>query len=90
MDYSPNQKKIYIKTQDQPSTFDHDEGLPKLPIPTLDETLDKYLASVEPFLTPKQLKTTKKLCRDFRTSQDAQHLQTLLLQRAEVCSQLFK
>ena len=84
MDYSPNQKKFYVKTLDQPSTFDRDEGLPKLPIPTLEETLDKYLASVEPFLTPKQLETTQKLCRDFKHSQDAQHLQTSLLQRAQV------
>ncbi|RLV82700.1 Carnitine O-acetyltransferase mitochondrial [Meyerozyma sp. JA9] len=38
--------------------FKFQKDLPRLPVPTLAETSAKYLRSVEPFLTPEQLKTT--------------------------------
>ena len=83
MDYSPSQKKVYIKTLDAPSTFEKDESLPRLPVPTLAETLDKYLVSLQPFLTPQELEHTSRLCRNFRESPQGQLLQRLLLERSQ-------
>lgn len=34
----------------KPRTFDETRNLPRLPIPTLDASLDKYLTSLRPFL----------------------------------------
>ena len=83
MDYSPSQKKVYIKTLDAPSTFEKDESLPRLPVPTLAETLDKYLVSLQPFLTQQELEHTSRLCRNFRESPQGQLLQRLLLERSQ-------
>lgn len=35
--------------------------LPPLPLPPLKETVDKYLHSVQPYLTPDELNVTKKV-----------------------------
>lgn len=35
--------------------------LPKLPVPPLKETVDKYLLSVQPFLTAEEMNVTKKV-----------------------------
>lgn len=83
MEYSPNQKRVYIKTLDSASTFEEDESLPRLPVPTLQETLDKYLLSVQPFLTPQELENTIQLCQSFQVSQQGQDLQTLLIERSK-------
>lgn len=40
--------------------YKYQNELPKLPVPTLQETTDKYIKSVEPFLSADQLATTKK------------------------------
>ncbi|XP_022693330.1 carnitine O-acetyltransferase-like isoform X1 [Varroa jacobsoni] len=39
--------------------------LPPLPLPPLKETVDKYLHSVQPYLTPDELNVTKKLADEF-------------------------
>lgn len=45
--------------------FRYQKDLPKLPVPTLQETSSKYLRSVEPFLTPEQLKSTTAIVQEF-------------------------
>lgn len=40
------------KTQcENASTYAHQEELPSLPVPSLEETLGKFVASVKPFLS---------------------------------------
>ncbi|KAJ1911813.1 hypothetical protein H4219_005817 [Mycoemilia scoparia] len=71
------------------STFFHQKYLPRLPIPSLQETLEKYLASVKPLLTPQEYERTKKIVARFgKISLDknsppgpGQHLQQLLIER---------
>ncbi|KAG0238321.1 hypothetical protein BGW42_005554 [Actinomortierella wolfii] len=46
-------------------TFANQHKLPKLPVPTLQETLKKYLQTIEPFLTAQELEHNKKLAADF-------------------------
>lgn len=45
--------------------FRYQKQLPKLPVPTLQETSAKYLRSVEPFLSPEQLKSTTAIVEEF-------------------------
>ena len=42
--------------------------VPKLPIPTLQETADRYVEFVSPLVTPEQLETTKKHIEEFTKS----------------------
>jgi carnitine O-acetyltransferase len=41
------------------------ESLPKLPVPTLQETADKYIKSLHPLLTPEEFETSKSAVQDF-------------------------
>lgn len=49
-----------------PRTFELDSHLPRLPLPSLQRTLDKYLRSVRPFLTDLEYLTTVKRVDNFR------------------------
>jgi len=40
-------------------------SLPRLPVPSLDQTTSKFLAAVEPLQTKEEHDATKKLVRDF-------------------------
>lgn len=52
--------------------------LPKLPVPTLQDTTDKYLKSVEPYLSPIQLQSTKKKIESFLSNQGPKLQQKLV------------
>ena len=45
--------------------FKYQKDLPRLPVPSLAETTAKYLRSVEPYLTPEQLKATTAKVEEF-------------------------
>lgn len=62
-------------------TFQFEESLPALPVPTLRSTLDCYLDSVEAIADPKQYETTEEICRRFETGIGST-LQELLLKRS--------
>lgn len=60
------------------------QNLPKLPVPKLDETLNKLLETAEPHLTPERFENTKNIVREFgRTGGVGEKLQELLERRAE-------
>ena len=60
-----------------------DAELKKYAVPSLQETLSKYIKSVEPFLTPFELNGTKKLSAELaREGGEGQKLQSLLVKRA--------
>uniref|UniRef100_A0A670Z937 Carnitine O-acetyltransferase n=1 Tax=Pseudonaja textilis TaxID=8673 RepID=A0A670Z937_PSETE len=44
----------------------HQEGLPHLPVPPLQQTLDRYLLALEPVISEEELSHTKDLVREFR------------------------
>ncbi|PVV03974.1 hypothetical protein BB560_001534 [Smittium megazygosporum] len=56
--------------------------LPKLPVPPLNETLPKYLKSLEPILSTSEFEHSKKLVEKFQNSDIAKQLQTRLENRA--------
>lgn len=48
--------------------FKYQSQLPRLPVPSLAQTCSKYLRSVEPFLSPAQLKSTTAIVEEFSRS----------------------
>ena len=52
----------------QKSTYEHQSSLPRLPIPSLEFTLNKFISTVEPLLTPTQLQQTQQIVQDFGKS----------------------
>jgi hypothetical protein len=58
--------------------------LPKLPVPNLEQTLERYLATVKPIVTDSQYERTKAMVRAFGSSNgQGPRLQEKLLQRRE-------
>lgn len=57
--------RSFSSTAKKGDLFKYQLQLPKLPVPTLSETSAKYLRSVEPFLTPEQLKSTTAIVQEF-------------------------
>eukprot|EP00794_Sanderia_malayensis_P015982 gene15982-17592_t len=48
------------------STFKHEMNLPRLPVPPLQQSMEKYLASVKPILAENEIECTKAVVDDFR------------------------
>jgi carnitine O-acetyltransferase len=60
------------------------QNLPKLPVPKLNDTLNKLLNTVEPHLSPEKFENTKNVVAEFgRTGGIGEKLQQLLEKRAE-------
>lgn len=63
-------------------TFAHQDKLPKLPIPDLESTCDKYLTALKPLQTPREHSDTKHAVQEF-LSQEGPELQEKLKNYAE-------
>lgn len=44
----------------------HQEGLPTLPVPPLQQTMERYLSVLEPIISEEELSHTRELVEDFR------------------------
>ena len=84
MDFTPNQKKHFIRNLNDDPTFANDPNLPVLPVPSLESTFNKYLKSIKPFVNGGKFKQTEQICSEFLQSRDAEKLQNLLIQRSKV------
>lgn len=76
-----NRESIYYLPDGAPSTFARDETLAKLPLPKLDETLERYQRSILPFGTDEELKTSRRIIDDFKNG-IGKKLQKLLEEKA--------
>ncbi|XP_068104580.1 carnitine O-acetyltransferase isoform X2 [Hyperolius riggenbachi] len=61
----------------------HQEGLPQLPVPPLQQTLNKYLLALKPLISQEEWDHTHKIVEDFRTSGVGERLQKGLERRAK-------
>ena len=66
----------------QEKTFQYQDELPSLPVPSLESTLEKYLKSCEPLATPEEMEHTRALVEDFKRGAGPK-LQEILEQRQE-------
>ncbi|CAH1109108.1 unnamed protein product [Psylliodes chrysocephalus] len=63
--------------------FQNSLKLPSLPVPSLNQTIEKYVKTVTPFLTESELLNTKKLLKEFSDEGGTgKKLQKLLVERA--------
>lgn len=57
---------IYVLPPDSDErTFQYDKNLPSLPLPSLSDTLNRYLESVEPLVTEEEYKKTEEIVKGF-------------------------
>ena len=61
-----SRETFYFLPEGAPSTFARDELLDKLPLPKLEETLDRYQRSLLPFGTEEELIKSRKVIEDFK------------------------
>jgi carnitine O-acetyltransferase len=66
----PALRKQYTAAADavqakQGTMWAHQSKVPKLPVPTLEQTMKKYLRTLEPHLSAEELQTTRRLAEDF-------------------------
>lgn len=64
--------------------FENTLKLPSLPVPTLNQTIEKYIKTVTPFLSEAELNNTKKILQEFSSENGiGTKLQKLLVQKAQ-------
>lgn len=73
---------LFIQDDDAPSSFAKDADLPSLPLPPLDDTLDRYYESLKPFGTEAQLSNSRRVIDEFRNGVGKQ-LHAVLEERAK-------
>lgn len=61
-----NRSNIYFLSEGEKSTFTFDETLPALPLPDLEDTLNRYYESLKPFGSPDDLRNSQSVIDDFR------------------------
>ncbi|XP_077334616.1 carnitine O-acetyltransferase isoform X2 [Lithobates pipiens] len=61
----------------------HQESLPHLPLPSLQQTLDKYLLALKPLVSQEEWSHTNQMVDEFRTSGVGERLQKGLERRAK-------
>ncbi|ANB12786.1 carnitine O-acetyltransferase CAT2 [Sugiyamaella lignohabitans] len=73
----------YVEDISKGATFRFQDSLPKLPVPTLEETAVKYLRSVKAIASPEQYSNTEKAVKEFlKPGSQGPELQKKLLARA--------
>ncbi|KAL7417765.1 acyltransferase ChoActase/COT/CPT [Mrakia frigida] len=65
-----------------PPMLRYQTHLPKLPVPPLKQTLDLYLTTLKPHLSPQEYAKSASIVKDFESSEVAKTLQTRLESRA--------
>lgn len=67
---------------DDAKTFELQYFLPSLPLPSLSETMQRYIRSVKPFLSLDEYERTKSVVQSYFQSPEAQRVQLALEERA--------
>lgn len=61
-----NRESIYFLPEGAPSTFERDDKLESLPLPKLQDTLERYQRNLLPFATEQELQQSVKIINDFK------------------------
>jgi len=80
----PNMVKTSAVLSKPFSMLAKQDSLPPLPVPPLQQTMDKYLSAIKPLVDEEDFDYTKDLVEDFlKPGGDGEVLHNKLLQRAE-------
>nr|XP_020446226.1 carnitine O-acetyltransferase isoform X2 [Monopterus albus] len=74
---------VRLVTQIPQRSLVHQEGLPKLPVPPLKQTCERYLAALEPIVSEEELEHTRKLVEEFLKGGVGERLQKGLERQAQ-------
>lgn len=72
---------FFYLPEDAPPTFSRDESLDKLPLPKLEDSLERYYRNLLPFGSEEELKNSRRVIDDFKNG-DGKKLQKLLEEKA--------
>ena len=73
--------QLYL-AEDKDSTFQYDQDLPSLPLPSLHDTLQRYLESVRHLVDERQWEETREKTEQFKNGKSGQELQKILVNKA--------
>lgn len=74
-------EEVYTEDNSKGAMLRYEDSLPRLPVPTLQETCERYLKSLHPLLTPEEYSASEKAIAKF--PEQASKLQDRLVERAE-------
>lgn len=72
---------IFVSAEGSASTFENDERLDKLPLPKLEDSLERYYKNLIPFGSEEELKNSRRIIDEFKNGV-GKKLQKLLERRA--------
>lgn len=61
-----SREKFYFLPEDAPPTFSRDESLEKLPLPKLEESLERYYRNLLPFGDKSELENSRRIIDEFK------------------------
>jgi carnitine O-octanoyltransferase len=76
-----NRELFYYLPKGAPPTFSRDESLEKLPLPKLEDTLERYFRNLLPFGSEDELKDSKRIIDEFKNG-IGKKLQKMLEEKA--------
>lgn len=76
-----NRESIYFLPDGAPGTFDNDDKLASLPLPSLEDTLERYYRNLLPFATEQELAKTRQIIEDFKNGA-GKNLHKILAEKA--------
>lgn len=85
-----NRDQLFLQPENEPNTFARDNSLPSLPLPSLNDTLERYYESLKPFGNAEQLANSRKIIDNFKNG-IGKKLHSILVERTKnhrnwVCS----
>lgn len=75
-------KQVPVQRAFATRTWQHEKDLPRLPVPEVKPTIQRYLRTLEPLLSESDFAKAKSAAQSFEASDVSQKLQQLLLERA--------
>ncbi|KAG5674265.1 hypothetical protein PVAND_004245 [Polypedilum vanderplanki] len=76
-----SRETFFFLPEDAPSTFSHDENLENLPLPKLEDTLERYYRNLLPFGNEVELENSRKIIEEFKNG-IGKKLQKMLEEKA--------
>lgn len=77
-----NRDQLFLRSEHEPKTFAKDNALPSLPLPSLNDTLERYYESLKPFGNTEQLANSRKIIENFKNG-IGKKLHSILVERTK-------